>query len=230
MPSPEEIFEELEEDRGSREAEVRLIERLMSLSTDETEKGMFKRSMILLTYAHLEGYCKFSLAAYVRAINASGIRCREASPAIAAATLSKVFAALRDPQSKHDVFRRTLPDDSFLHLVAREQIFIEEIDNVVSRTVEIPDRVIDTKSNVDASVLMKLLFQVGLNYDLDDNLKSNLNRLLGVRNAIAHGDRLKIPSDRELADYMSVALETMSNIQTAIYQGLTTRTYLKQPA
>src|SRR5262249_53536879 len=111
MHSLEDVYSDLEGDRGSRESEVRLIERLIQMADSDLEKNMLRRTIILLIYAHLEGFCKFALLAYAAALNSLNISCSEAAYPIAAAGLTKVFAALRDPNSKHDAFRRPLPDD-----------------------------------------------------------------------------------------------------------------------
>jgi RiboL-PSP-HEPN len=225
MPSPEEVFTELEADRASREAELRLIERMIATAESEDDKAMLRRSIILLAYAHLEGCCKFALSAYAAAVNAEELRCADASPAIAAASLTRVFRALRDQNKKHDAFRRTLPDDSVLHLCAREQEFVEDYERFIALKVRIPDSLIDTKSNVDAEVLKKLLYQLGLEVAAVDLHRSNINRLLGIRNHIAHGDRFKVPSDAEVAECVGASVAIMSFLQTQVFEALSGGVY-----
>jgi hypothetical protein len=227
MRSLEDVFEELEGDYSSRESEVKLLQRLLSSMTSHDERAMVKRSLILLCYAHLEGFCKFALFAYVSSLNSMNLRCSEASYPIAAASLSKVFAALRDPSSKHDSFRRSLPDDTALHLSAREQIFIESFHLIDDHRIEILDSVIDTKSNLSPAVLKKLLFQIGLDYLSVDIHQSHINRLLGIRNAIAHGDRLKVPGDSELEDCLAAAFGVMRFLQNEIFVALKDKVYLR---
>jgi hypothetical protein len=199
------------------------------MSGSDDEKNMIKRSLVLVAYAHLEGFCKFSLFSYTAALNSLGINCCDASIPVAAASLSKVFAALRDPQSKHPVFRRRMPDDAQLHLAAREQIFLESFHEVSSGKLEIPDRVVDTKSNLSPDVLRKMLFQLGLSYSTVEQHQSNLAKLLGIRNAIAHGDRLRVPADLELADYIASAFAIMAFLQNEIFVALQNQVYLRNP-
>jgi MAE_28990/MAE_18760-like HEPN len=227
MPSPESVYEDLEGDHRSREGEVRLIERLLQQTTVEDEQTMLKRTLILLLYAHLEGFCKFALLSYTASLNALGLKCSEAAYPIVAATLSQVFAALRDPNSKHDAFRRSLPDDARLHLSAREQRFIESYDKISGQNVEIPDRVVDTQSNLSSNVLKKVMFQLGLDYPAVENHQENMNQLLGIRNAIAHGDRLKIPTDKQVADFSTTTFVLMRFLQGEVYSALKDRIYLR---
>jgi len=204
MRSPEDIFEELEQDRASRESEIRLIENFISQSKAEPEKIMLRRSLVLLTYAHLEGFCKFSMMAYAGAVNAIKLPCREAATPLVALTLSRVFAALRDINSKHPEFAKLI-DDRDLHQIARERAFIDGNERISTQNVEIPDHVVDTKSNLSSLVLKRNLYQLGLQYPVVKKHGSTIDRLLGVRNAIAHGDKLKEPKDSDVRDYLSAA-------------------------
>jgi hypothetical protein len=155
MPSPDEVYQDI--DRSLRENEIRLIENIAARTESEIERNMLRRSLVLLTYAHLEGSCKFSLSAYAAAINGLALPCREAATALVPATLGRVFAAFRDLNAKHPDFSRVLPEDRELHLLARERAFLEGYDAIIVRRVEIPDRLIDTKSNLN-SVVLKSMF------------------------------------------------------------------------
>jgi RiboL-PSP-HEPN len=230
MPSIDEVHADVESDRSSREGEIRLIERLSIESRSEAEKQMLRRSLIILTYAHLEGFTKFVLYAYATTINAMNLDCATAAIPIAAASLNRVFAALRDPQSKHDFFRSTLPDDAKLHLAAREQSFISEFERAFSIKVSIPDSIIDTKSNLSPDILRKLLFQLGLPYHKVDEHQATISRLLGVRNAIAHGDRLLVPEEGECKEFIVSSLAVMTFLQGEIFSALYNKSYLRAVA
>lgn len=203
MPSAAEVHAELEADRESRETEIRLIEQIHDSTENEPDRVRYRRILVMMAYAHLEGFCRFSLMTYASAINSMQLSCASVTPAIAAAGLSDVFGALRDSQRKHDAFRKSLPDDTTLHLNAREQRFIVDYEEISQITVQIPDKVIDTKSNVDTAILKKLLFQLGLDFERVEPHRSALNRLLGTRNAIAHGDRLKQPKEEDVAEFLT---------------------------
>ncbi|WP_332302529.1 MAE_28990/MAE_18760 family HEPN-like nuclease [Rhizobium sp. GR12] len=227
MPSALDVHAELEADRASREAEIRLIEQMHDSSDNEDDQVRLRRIIVMLTYAHLEGFCRFALTAYASTINGMGLTCSTASPAIAAAGLSNVFGALRDSQRKHDVFRKALPNDTALHLSAREQQFVVDYETISKINVQIPDKLIDMKSNVDTDILKKLLFQLGLDFESVETHRSVLNRLLGTRNAIAHGDRLKEPKKEQVAEYLVAARSIMAFIQDEVFNALKNDTFLK---
>jgi hypothetical protein len=230
MSSPEEIFRQIEGDRAVREREVRLIGNAARRAVSDAERDMLFRTSVLLTYAHLEGFCRFALIAYASAINTMKLTCNEASFALVAASLTRLFGALRHPQSKHDFFVRTLPDDAKLHLTAREREFVENLESAMQGTVELPDDVVDTESNLSSIVLMKNLYRLGLNYPVVEEQNSQINKLLGVRNAIAHGDFLKVPRPEEVENYVSTAFGVMSFIQREIFNALSNGAYRRTQA
>lgn len=224
------IHADIEADRQSRDDEINLLERIHNASDLDDERKRLRRMIVLLAYAHLEGFCKFALSAYVSEINARNITCEAAATPIAAASLSQVFAVLRDSQRKHREFAKVLPDDSFLHLSAREQQFVENFEKVYKLKVDIPDKVIDTKSNVDTDILKKLLFQLGLNHSSVEEHRGILNRLLGTRNAIAHGDRLKMPTSGDVEDFLKSSRKIMEFLQAEVFNALATGRFLKVPS
>jgi hypothetical protein len=229
MRSPEDVFEELEQDRASREGEIRLIENVIARSRDEKEKTMLRRSLVLLTYAHLEGFCKFALTAYASTINALHIPCKDASIPLVALTLARVFAALRDLNSKHPEFSK-IADDRELHMLARERAFLESFDKIAVRQVEIPDSVVDTKSNLSSIVLKRNLYQLGLRYPIVASHAGRIDRLLGTRNAIAHGDKLKEPKESDVKDYLQASFEVMEFVQREVFESLKAKIYQRDAA
>ncbi len=230
MRSPDDVLQDLERDRQQREAEIRLIENVAARSESDAERSMLRRSLVLLAYAHLEGFCKFALFAYAAAVNEARLPCKEAAVPLVAATLTKVFAALRDANSKHPVFGRSLPDDQKLHLSAREQRFIEDFDKITATVVEIPDHVVDTESNLKSAVLKRNLYRLGLDYPAVEPHSGTLNRLLGVRNAIAHGDAIKVPKEEELREYLTAGFAIMGVVQGEIYDALRRGAYRRSVA
>ncbi len=230
MPSPEQVYEDIENDRGQREREIRLIENISARTLAEAEQEMLRRSIVLLTYAHFEGFCKFALLSYTAAINALGLPCREACTPIVAATLSKVFAGLRDVNAKHEVFGRSLPEDRELHLLSRQRTFIDSYEEILQQKVELADGLIDTSSNLNSLVLKRNLYQLGLQYPVVEARRGSIDKLLGVRNAIAHGDTLKRPTVAEIDDYTGAAFEIMRFVQQEVYDALRTEAYRRAPA
>ena len=228
MRSPDDVFRDIEGDRAGREGELRLIERYLRDAEDETDQKTLRRSLVLLAYAHLEGFCKFALITYASAINSMRLKCNEASIPLVAASLGDVFAALRNEQKKHDLFRSSLKEDADVHRIAREQSFVESYEGRIgNETVEIHDRIIDTRSNLTSVILKRNLFMLGLPYPFVDQFKGSMDRLLGVRNAIAHGDALLDPKAEMVDEYLNTVMQLMGAVQERILDALVQRVYLR---
>jgi hypothetical protein len=218
---------QLEADRAWREDEIRAFQNRGATISDEEELKRYRRVLILLLYAHYEGFCKFALVLYVNAVNQLGISCGGAAYAIAAASLADLFRELRNPQQKSDLFRRDLPDDAKLHQFARDREFIERASEVDKRPVHIPDDVVDTESNLTPVVLKKNLYRLGLPHDQFEQYKAEINKLLNVRNGISHGS-FKDGIDRKLYEEVRAATSAiMSGLGAGIMKALSERTYAR---
>lgn len=228
MRSPADVLQELEADRLDREAELRLIDRFLATAAVEAEQRMLRRSLILLAYAHLEGFCKFALVAYVSVVNSYGVQFHAASVEVGAASLSDIFGALRDDQKKHDLFRHPLANDAAVHRIARQQTFVREYEGSIgAQIIRIPDKSVNTESNLSSIVLKRNLFALGLPFSEVDEFATSIDALMHIRNAIAHGDRLQDPRPELLVRQLGAVSSVMTKVQTMVYEALDQRTYLR---
>jgi hypothetical protein len=113
-----------------------------------------------------------------------------------------------------------LPDDKELHMLWRERTFVEAYEVILGRTVEIPDRLVDTKANLNTRVLKRNLYQLSLDYPAVEQHRVTIDGLLGVRNAIAHGDALRVPKPDDVSLYKTSAFEVMQFVQAAVFNAL----------
>jgi len=156
-------------------------------SNDQFERKRFRRVLILLLYAHYEGFCRTALCIYVNYINQRTLSCADASPAVVAGAWTDIFRALDNADQKCSVFKNKLPHDAPLHRFARRRDFAEELGGFLARTVSIPDNVIDTESNLWPIVLRKNLFRLGLDHEKFCDHDADITHLLQRRNNISHG-------------------------------------------
>jgi hypothetical protein len=222
------LYSELEEDLAWRQDEIRFHQNNIDRFVSDNEKDKARRACILFLYAHFEGFTKFALSLYIRAVNNERLTCNQISFALAAACLTDVFHALRDPQRKSDLFRRELPDDSSLHRIARDIEFFENTSKINNRIVEIPDKIIDPESNLTPSVLKKNLFRIGLPHGLFDGLKEVINRLLGYRNSIAHGEAKSGIRESDYLELRDMVFGAFSTIRDVIYNSLMEKDYIRK--
>lgn len=227
MITSEQLHAELESERAWREEELRFLQnQCKNLSVADREK--YSRALVLMAYAHVEGFTKFALLGYVRCVNSSGLKCDEVVEAIAAASLNDVFIALRNPEKKSTHFSDA-PDDSALHRFAREREFVMRSVAVLSGPLALPDSVVNTEANLWPVVLRKNLFRLGLPHDRFKHLDGRLSMLVNTRNEIGHGAIAK-PINWALYEQLrKAALEVMKDLQAIVFTASDLKWYKRVP-
>jgi hypothetical protein len=221
------LWSEIEEDLTWRLDELRFFQNQLATLTSEQERERFRRALVLLLYAHFEGFSKFALSLYVNSINRSGITCADATFAIAAASLSDLFKALRNPEKKIPEFRHSLPDDMSLHRFGREREFVERTAEFGTRPVNVADDVVDTESNLKPVVLRKNLYRLGFPPDQFDEHEGSINQLLEYRNKISHGE-MQSGLKRDKYEALRLAVyDVMVEVKREVMNALQNKAYLR---
>ena len=223
----EELWAEIEDEQKWREEEIRFLRKRVPDLTTDVERDLFRRALILILYAHFEGFCYFTFMHYVRAVNKEGLTCGEVDYPIAAAALSDVMRALRDPFKKCAEFRRDLPDDSKLHRFARDREFVEQTDALNLRRATIPERAVDMESNLKPIVLRKNLYVLGFAHDQFESIERDINTLLEMRNGIAHGKFRQGISEDIYEKLETSVYQIMKVVKHDIMEALQKKRYLR---
>jgi hypothetical protein len=218
---------QLEADLLWRQDEVRFFQNRGATLPSEDEKDQYRRAVILVLYAHFEGFCKFGFEVYRTTINSEQISCADATPAIAAAGWAQIFKELRDPTKKCRDFKNTLPDDGKLHRFARDREFMERKSEFAQLPVMIPEEFIDTESNLKPVVLRKILYRLGLPYDQFEQHEGQISRLLNTRNKIAHGEDRAGVKETEYEELRKLVFQMMDAIKNRIIEYLRHKAFLR---
>jgi hypothetical protein len=222
----EDFSAELESDLEWRQAEVLFFQNVSSGIRD-TDLQRYLKSLVLVVYAHVEGYVKFSLSSYVRAINSQMLSCNDANDAIVAASLSDLLSALRDAQRKSKDFSKA-PDDAALQQFCRDREFVSKSRDFFSMTVKIPDSAVNTESNLWPIVLRKNLYRLGLPHDRLSHLDGALSRLVNTRNEIGHGSRRDGVEWKDYLELRNAAFKVMQDITSCLFTAYSLAWYKKQ--
>jgi hypothetical protein len=223
-----ELWAEIEADQAWREEEIRFLQnRLTDIESDD-DKSRFRRALILMLYAHFEGFFRFVLTHYVKAVNRAGLTCQQAQTALAAATLAQVFRDLRNPNSKCEEFHNILPDDAKLHRFARDKEFLERVTDFEERPIDISDDVIDTESNLKPPVIRKNLYYLGFAPDKFASFEGQVNKLLKFRNRIAHGETRQGIKDEDYVSLRDTAQSIMNEMKREIMQAIERKEYMRR--
>jgi hypothetical protein len=222
----EAIRAELEQDLAWRVYEIRFLQN-QGNTLGPDDKRRYRRALILILYSHFEGFCKFSFLHYIRILNATGVKCADANYALAAATLAIAFQGLRDTQRRNPLYLQKLPDDPSLHRFAREREFLERMQEFGKMVLEIPDEVVSFDSNLKPDILRIALYRLGLDPAQFDDIYSDIGKLVGLRNNIAHG-ATKGGVDAALYEaYEDAAFRVMNKIADDIMYALRNEAYLR---
>lgn len=222
------IYAQMESELKWRQDEIRFFQNLYQRNlSDESQLDQSRRTLILLLYAHFEGFIKFALALYVDSVNSVGIVCGKADSALVAATLSHVFKDLRNPDKKSDAFRNVLPDDTQLHKFAREREFVERTNDIKNIRLTIPNDIVDTESNLKPVVLRKNLFKLGFDYSGIVSFEGNIHKLLNYRNDVAHGSRRDGITRREYEEISDATYRVMYFVRDLVTKSLREKKFKK---
>ncbi len=227
--TPLDLRTQLENELSWRYEEIVFFQNILyGLNSDN--QNQYRRSLVLIVYAHFEGFCKFALCGYLAAVNQERVSCFRAVPEIAAASMHDIFKALKDPQSKSDLFRRSAPDDRKLHAYARDVEFVEKAKSVMRSIIEIPESAVDTESNLKPVVLRKNLFRLGLDVDGLSEHEGTIDKLLGVRNGVAHGAIRGGVQEKDYSEFRESAFAVMNAILQAVHKSFSDKKYLRAGA
>lgn len=187
----EEFQDFLDNDLGWRKMEISQL--FMVLNTAES-KDVVGKSMILLLYAHWEGFIKKSSKYYLKYVSDKNIKIKDLTSNFEAIMLKRFARDCIDQDSNNLAKEFALMDK---HRKARDRPFKIDID--VDN--EFDKEFIDTQYNLSSKALANIIQIIGIKYNdairtrrqfLDVNLLKN-------RNAIGHGNQLKINSEEELS-------------------------------
>ena len=221
---------QLELELAWRLDELRLLQNQLGLISSESDRDRYRKMLVVMLYAHFEGFCKEAWLLYVDTINRLGIHRLQANDAIASASLAEVFRALEDPQRKCDEFRRQLPDDAKLHRFHRQMEFVIELRNIWRRQVALPEELIDTEANLSVPQLRKSLFRLGLAIDSFEAYEGSIHRLVNLRHAVAHGAYKQGVPDADYVAFRYAIFDVMNGMSRLIWGALVDRKYLKRTA
>jgi hypothetical protein len=206
---------EMEYDLSWRLDEIRFLRNQMLSIPGEDGKRKFRRAIVLMLYAHYEGFCKLALQQYVRAINRASVRCSQASPAVVAGTWHQLFTELEDSGRRSRLFKGNQSDPK-LHRLARRVEFIEKFEDFQDSMVDMPEDVVDSESNLWPVVLRKNLFRVGLDPEAFEKYDGVIYNLLNKRNGVSHGADQHGLEEKEYKEMEEAVLMLMEGVMELV--------------
>lgn len=190
----EEFQDNIQKDLAWRKKEISQLYRV--LNTTKTKETIGK-TMILLLYAHWEGFIKRSSKYYLKYVSDKNIKVKK---------LTRNFEALMLKRNAHDC----MVNDSFnlskeFVLLSKQRKTAEKPFKLkISMDNEFDRDYIDTHHNLSSSVLEDIIQIIGVRYN--DAIKTRKQfvdiYLLRNRNAIGHGNKITVGDDEDEASVM----------------------------
>lgn len=175
----------------------------------DDERKIIEKYSAVAIYSLWEGFVTQSFTIYIRTLNSQNLNCNN----------------LHLNLITHDLDMKCNLRNERLHFNAKYNFidFIYKYQNLpVSISMNIP-----TESNVNLKVLNKILLRFNLEQLPEKNFKTRLDKLLMVRNNIAHGE-CSIKVNRNLiAELISTASDSMEALTNVIVDGYKNQRYLK---
>ncbi|PTX14693.1 hypothetical protein C8N40_110122 [Pontibacter mucosus] len=196
----------LDEDLGWRKKE---ISDLLLIAKKESNNEVVLKSLILLLYAHWEGYIKLSSKLYIKYVSDKNIN---------VGVLSSNFKAI----SIKEYISRCIENNGSMTL-ANEMAFMSKYLKLETRkfqaNVRIEDdfdsSIINTESNLKPKVLRNITSILGLGYKSAVQTREHYlnSQLLANRNAIGHGSKF---DDTKQVDF-SLSLRDIEKLKEIVF-------------
>lgn len=216
----DEVWAQLETDMAWRQAELRALANLQAVIKREAEKAHLRRALLVMLYAHAEGFCKIAFLTYVNAVNKAAVVCTLASETLVAASFADVFHALVHGDPKQKVFPLPPPSDPKLTIFARQREFITEIPRLLARPLMVPDTAVNTEDNLSSQVIRRNLYRLGFSEDLLSDYHAPLDELVNRRNNIAHGADSDPVKETDYERLRKAVFHTMDELTLSIVSAI----------
>ena len=181
-----EFRNDMEESLSWRMDELRVLKNLLR----ENNNVPVVKTLIVMLYAHFEGFFKDCLECYIKYINSTGKLLKYFTDSLITASLNREYAAFEDLNRRCKELSTTPPAEDFLHKYHRRKELTQKLtSDYLNREIRIDDKIINTKSNLDYNVVQENMYILGLNYNHFLDKQYNITKLVNLRNSVAHGSQ-----------------------------------------
>ena len=186
------------------------------------------KTLVVMLYAHFEGFFKDCMECYIHYVNSSEIKLKMFTDAIIAASLNKEYAAFEDRNRKCRELISQPPVEDYLHKFHRRKELTQKfMSNYLEKKIRINEKIINTKSNLNYEVLQENLYILGLDYNYFQSRQNNINKLVRVRNGVAHGSQKEPIELDEYEILQDDIVETMEMLIVYLYEFCEDERYLR---
>jgi hypothetical protein len=189
------------------------------------DRERFNRTLLVMLYAHVEGFTKTAIRLYIQTLCNEQIATRDVNLQLRGTRLDPVLAGIDQPA--HPFFTEKPPVRHQLTRSFRIKELLDRWNQIMDGPFEAdPEDVADTQSNLKRRVLRRILFRAGLPMRRFHEFEDDLESLVTRRHPIAHGETPTSISDRDYIRLETNALLFMEELIRVLTAALTHQEYL----
>ena len=174
----------------------------------EVDAQLWCRMCVPMIYAHWEGFVVSSLKVLIEHLNTLELKPNHIPTNLVVVGLGDAYKSLSGKQS----FDQRID-------------FTNKFNDIFEASVKFKNK-IDTKSNLKSKVLEELCKMFGFNFDNFVDCTSDINRLVNIRNSIAHGENSVILDIDNITKYMNSVNNAIDILLAEIEKFLEDKQYL----
>jgi hypothetical protein len=219
------IRSQWEIDLSWRTEEIRFLRNQLGLMRGRDERERFYRTLLVMLYAHLEGFTKSAIRLYIRAICDEQIATSAVNIQLRGTRMDPVLAGIDQPEPAF--FLEQPPIRHHLVRAFRIRELLDRWNELMSAPFDAnPDDVANTESNLKCRVLRRILFRAGLQMNRFKDFEEDLESLVSRRHPIAHGETDSIVKESDYVRLETNALLFMEELVRVLTSALVEQDYL----
>ncbi|HQS58043.1 MAG: hypothetical protein B7Y56_03755 [Gallionellales bacterium 35-53-114] len=180
----------------------------LKVNSSRVDESLWCRMCIPIIYAHWEGFVASSLKIMIDHLNDMKLSTEKIPTRLVVVGLSDTYRTLSGKQS----FEQRLE-------------FTNKFRSLIKETIKFRNK-IDTKSNLKSNVLNELCQMFGFEFENFNGIIGDIDRLVHVRNSIAHGENSMKPDMNNVQKYIEAVTQAMDILIGEINNFLINEDYL----
>ncbi|MBF0339641.1 MAG: hypothetical protein HQL95_01595 [Magnetococcales bacterium] len=202
--------DEIENDLKWREEELAALKKMLFDSDKDSIKNQaLLRSLVVLLYAHFEGYCKFLWDLYLSVIEKSNTKRSKLIDEVAILSLSSTIKDVRN-KSEDDIYN----------------LLINNSSNLLNSPVKFESK-LTADSNLKSHIYKENNRKINIKTETIDEHEKIINNLVGRRNEIAHGERNPIKNINDYKKYEHSVQIVMHDLAVKILDAIEKKKFIK---
>ena len=174
------LIDEIQIENNWRDGELAILK----VNPQKVDDSLWNRMSVPMIYAHWEGYVVSSLKLLLGHLNSLKLSPSKVPTNLIVLGLGDKYRSLSGKQSFD---QRIVFTDNFKEIFQKAIRFKKNI---------------DTRSNLNGNILEELCNIFGFNFDVFKELTADIDRIVMLRNKIAHGENAIIPNSENIVKYI----------------------------